>query len=252
MAGIPFTRQYFVHVYETNVLKQLTVPAMMRYFEEMALLQSEAAGIGFDYYKKHNVAWVLNQFDIRIRRYPVFGEKIILKTLPVSTYGFLGYRKYWIYSEKQEELVSADTSWIFINPQTKRPVRVNDDMKRGYGQLGDPEQKLPLPEVQAPSRVDQQLEFHVRFSDIDVNKHVNNTHYVEWALEALPAEIRQECSLKNIRIHFRKETTYPAMILSQVQVEPKPGGFGCCHNVSTSDGTLRCLLFTAWESNFRS
>lgn len=248
MSGIIFERDYFIHIYETNLRKELTVPALMRYFEEMALLQSESAGVGFEYYKANDVGWVLHQFDIRINRFPTFADRVTVRTQPVSTYKFMGFRKYWILDSQNQELITADTSWLFINPKTRRPIRVNDDMKKAYGHIDIEEEKLFIQDVPALERVDHTREFDVRYSDIDVNMHVNNTHYVEWAMEALPEKIREQCLLQNIRISFRKETPMMSGIISQVQLNETPSGYIGLHNISTTDGTLRCLLLTEWKN----
>ena len=246
MSGKIFERDYFIHIYETGPDKKLEVPALMRYFEEVALLQSEQQGIGFDYYEKNKVAWMLHQFDIRFSRYPEFGEKVTIRTQPWSVFRFFGFRKYWVLDRDGCELITADTSWLFVNTLNKRPMRVNDDMKRGYGHLENPEERLPMPEMDAPQRTDHAKEFQVRYADIDVNKHVNNTHYLEWALEALPAAIREDCMLQQVRIIFKKETTYGCRIQSLAQVEKTQTGFECLHRIATTDGTERSLLMTRW------
>lgn len=247
MSGKIFERNYFIHIYETNLRNELDVPCLMRYFEEMALMQSQAEGVGLDYYQKHDVAWVLHQFDIQIQRLPRFSQVVTLRTQPISTYKFMGFRKYWVLDANNQPMITADTSWLFINPRTRRPMRVNDDMKQAYGHAGAEETKLDMADVACLERVDFSKSFPVRFSDIDVNDHVNNTHYVEWALEAVPPEVRDQANLTNIRIAFKKETTYGQVILSEAQQLQTNQGVQFLHRIATSDGTTRCLLFTEWE-----
>lgn len=248
MSGKIFERNYYVHIYETNLRNELDIPYLMRYFEEMALMQSHAEGVGLDYYQKHDVAWVLHQFDIQIQRLPRFSEVVTLRTQPVSTYKFMGFRKYWVLDSNNKPLITADTSWLFINPKTRRPMRVNEDMKQAYGHAGAEEFKPDMADVPCLERVDLSKSFPVRFSDIDVNNHVNNTHYVEWALEALPPEVRDQGILRNIRIAFKKETAYGEMILSEAQQQQTTDGYQFLHRISTSDGTTRCLLSSHWEN----
>jgi medium-chain acyl-[acyl-carrier-protein] hydrolase len=246
MAGKVFERNYFIHIYETNLRKELTVASMMSYFEEMALLQSEKEAVGFDFFTNNQVAWVLHQFDINMIRFPEFGETVRLFTKPAATYRFMGYREFLILDAEGIEIVRAYTSWLFINHITRRPQKVHEQILQAYGLADVVEDKVQMPEVPEITKVDNKKEFQVRYSDIDVNQHVNNTHYVEWALEAVPDEIRDQCRMTNLRIVFKKETPFKAKICSEVQVEQNETGFECIHRISTDEGVARSQLFTKW------
>lgn len=47
-----YTREYLVHYYEIDRKRRLTLPALIRYFEDIATLDSEARGFTLDYYDK--------------------------------------------------------------------------------------------------------------------------------------------------------------------------------------------------------
>ena len=55
----------------------------------------------------------------------------------------------------------------------------------------------------ALAKVDATARILVRRADHDFNDHVNNVHYVEWALEALPAVFRAR-SVRELDIVFRQ------------------------------------------------
>ena len=44
--------------------------------------------------------------------------------------------------------------------------------------------------------VDCEKTFHVRYDDLDINNHVNNTVYITWALEALDCDFRKSHNIK--------------------------------------------------------
>lgn len=246
MANQFFENSYLVHYYETDAHKQLRVTSLMNYFEEVALLQSESKKVGLDYYQKNNVAWMLHKWDINLHRSPVFGQQILIRTLPVSIAGFMGFRKFWVFDENGETLVTADSAWLFINTQNKRPLRISDDMKHAYGHFDQPESRLEIPEIPAISHTDFSNEFKVRHADIDINLHVNNVRYVDWALEAVPVEILRSMMLSAIRIIFRKETVYGQKINSQVQLINQADSVKCIHNIVDEQGRDVCGLLTTW------
>jgi len=47
-----FERNYFVHYYDSDIKQRLTISSLMKYFEDVAILHSEDAGIGLKYYEQ--------------------------------------------------------------------------------------------------------------------------------------------------------------------------------------------------------
>jgi len=98
---------------------------------------------------------------------------------------------------------------------------------------------LPLPAHPQHERF-----FNVRLSDLDLNQHVNNARYIEWALESVPLEIWRGYQLQRIEISFRAETKYGERVI--VQTEQSDGTF--FHQiVSEKDKRNLAVLRTSWH-----
>ncbi len=242
-----FEKEYSIHYYETGRRQELKITSLMNYFEEVALLQSEERKVGLDYYQKNQVVWMLHKWDITIHKVPVFGQRILVRTLPVSMAGFMGYRRFWVFDSAGNTLVSATSAWIFVNTRNKRPIRVTDDMKQAYRNEDRPENKLDMADIPALQKTDFSRGFYVRQADIDINRHVNNVRYVDWALEALPPDMQQEYRLENIRIVFKRETTYGQMIESQVEMRDGDGKKCSLHKILDEQGREACALSIKWQ-----
>ena len=75
-----------------------------------------------------------------------------------------------------------------------------------------------------------EMPFRARRGDIDLNGHVNNVHYVEWLVEALPADVGP---VGDFEIAFKSETLAGEEVRSAaVEVEP---GVWAAH-VAAPDG----------------
>ena len=242
-----FEKEYLIHYYETGRRQELRITSLMNYFEEVALLQSEERKVGLDYYQKNQVVWMLHKWDITIHRNPVFGQQILVRTLPVAMTGFMGYRRFWVFDQGGETLVSATSAWIFVNTRNKRPIRVTEDMKIAYRNEDSPEDKLEMADIPSLQKTDFAREFFVRQADIDINEHVNNVRYVDWALEAIPPELKQENRLENIQIVFKKETTYGHKIHSQVEIKDKEPGKYTVHRIIDDHEREVCSLMITWK-----
>lgn len=247
MSGKIFEREHIVRFYETGNDQHLHLVALMRYFEELALLQSESNGVGFDYYRKHQVIWMLHRFDIRIHAMPAFGDKILLRTQAVSVYRFMGFRDFLVLGENGEELVTARSAWLFIDTRTKRPLRVNEDMKQAYGHLDYPEHRPDMPDLPQPGRSDTISRFEVRREDIDVNDHVNHVTYIRWALESVPDEIYLKSSLTGVQVAWMKETLPGTGVEVHTEANTTKDASVCIHSIRDKEGQEKCRLLTEWK-----
>ena len=94
---------------EVDSERHLTLPAVMDYLQDCCTFQSEDMNIGVEYLAEQKQAWVLSSWEIKIRRYPVMGEKICVETWPYAFKGFYGYRNFRIANGQGEELVLANS-----------------------------------------------------------------------------------------------------------------------------------------------
>ncbi len=94
---------------EVDSERHLTLPAVMDYLQDCCTFQSEDMDIGVEVsLAEQKQAWVLSSWEIKVRRYPVMGEKICVETWPYAFKGFYGYRNFRITNGQGEELVLAN------------------------------------------------------------------------------------------------------------------------------------------------
>lgn len=240
-----YERDYFVHYYDSDPRRKATIESIMRYFEDIAILHSEHVDLGIDYYLKNNVVWMLYKWDIRIKRLPLFKEKIRVRTIATYLKSFHAYRYFDILDEEDQQIITANTMWLFINTETKKPIKITSDMFEGFDV--DPEKMavLEIREIETFETADTSKEFNVRRSDIDTNKHVNNIKYVEWALEVVPEDLLSNYCITRVIVNYKKEIGYGARITSSVKIERGMSTAKCLHIISSGDTTLS-ILETDW------
>ena len=98
----------------------------------------------------------------------------------------------------------------------------------------------------APENIKHEKEFEVRYFDIDTNDHVNNVQYVEWALEAIPVNIKNDYTLKRLKTIYKKEVNLGDIIKSIVEIVENENGIICYHLIS-NHGQEACVLETYWQ-----
>ena len=283
MPGQEFTHDYEIHYYDCDARKRLSVLAMLRFFEDIALRQSEAVGVGLDFYEREQVAWLLSRWDIRIHALPAYMADVRVLTQPMHMRRFLANRRYAMYdlgertrpaapsspetpapaspdppasmqsashgqasSGADIPVIEADSQWVFLDTVRKRPARIPEDVYLRYGRITESDQLPTPPPPRAPERTDAERGFSVRMSDIDSNGHVNNIRYVEWALETLPVELLRKGTLRRLLVHYRREVRYGADVRSVAALGEEDGTAVGRHEIRSGDVVV-CQLESFWD-----
>jgi acyl-ACP thioesterase len=160
------------------------------------------------------LTWILSRLRLRIQRLPVNGELLTVRTWPSGVERLFALRDFIISDADGAEVAWATSAWLILDTGSKRPVRVQS-------QFIPPAASRPralaasfekLPPFEAP---DLQQEITVRWSDLDVNRHVNNSRYAEWAVEGAALSPGARGQLARLDIDFMAETQHPGSVIVQ-------------------------------------
>ena len=80
------------------------------------------------------------------------------------------------------------------------------------------ENDLKFNKIIIPSEFNYQKSYEVRYDDLDVNHHANNSNYIVWALETLPYEFRLKHSIKNVDIQLKKDISLGEIVLAKANL----------------------------------
>lgn len=182
----------------------LTLPALVNYFQDCSIFQSEELGIGIRDLKERGRAWVLSTWQIEVFRYPGFGERIETSTWATKFQGMFGSRNFQMKDGEGRTVARANTLWVFMDVEKGHPVRPDEEDIRKYS----PQEPLDMERVPRKIALAEQMhterDFPVHASQIDTNGHVNNCQYIQMALEVLP-----ECArAQKIRVEYKKSAVY--------------------------------------------
>lgn len=240
-------KEYDLRFYDVDYKRRLTVSRMINFFEDTVLYQSERLGVGLDYLHHNKIAWIVNQWNIRIERYPQFPEKIRVKTVADGIYKFYGFRRFEILGSDNTKMVAADSTWVLIDAESRRPMKIPEYFYQAYGidrELTDDSKVLKLRE---PLRVDSEKEFRVRWTDMDINNHVNNVKYFEWIYESMPHDLLAGYFLKTVKLTYRKEAKYGGSVTARSEVKLGREEYVCYHRVVDEMKAELCFAETEWK-----
>ena len=196
--------QYQIHSYEVDQHSSLSIVSAVNYFQESAWRNAESMGVGFRELAAKNRFWILSRLYVEMYRYPIWGDIIQLETWPKGMESLFALRDFRIKSANGEELFGAGTSaWLIIDGTSHRLQRVDhicDDMPY-YPQTAVDRKpgKIALAGSMKP-----QNRIIAGYTDLDVNNHVNNVCYLNWAVNYLPVE-NDKLVVRSVEINFLSE-----------------------------------------------
>lgn len=169
---------------------KLTIPAMIDYFQDAAIEQSEVLGVGTKAINARNLAWFLTSWEIRIRRMPELNEKIVIGTYPYHFRGMLGKRAVYMKTADGEILVEGDAQWALMNTAEMRMTRIPEDILAAY-ELGDgPLFESRSRRILLPDSGDSKVYDDVPVQEymLDNNGHINNGQFVRLGMSYMPVD----------------------------------------------------------------
>ena len=200
---------------ETDSEGNLTMMALLNYFQDCSTFQSEDAGVGIRYCLDRDLVWVLNSWQIVPIRLPKLGEKVTIATCPYDFQKFMGYRNFMMFDEAGNYLAKANSIWSLINLKTGRFEMPDDNMLKGY----PVEERIPMEyagrKISVPAGGEMKDAITVLPHHLDANHHVNNGQYVAMAFEFLP----EGAAIKQLRAEYRKQAFLGNVLIPYVVAE---------------------------------
>lgn len=194
---------------------KMTITSIINYFQDCSTFQSEDLGVGLDVLKARQRAWLLSSWQVEFIRSPKLGEQITVGTFAYEFKGLFGMRNFFMDDKDGKHLAYASSAWFYVDTEKGRPTRPNIEEVKLYGieprlEMNYKGRKIGRPEIWG------ELEpFPVRKYHIDTNEHVNNSQYVQMALEILPSDI----VVKELRVEYKKAAVLGDIIYPKVAVE---------------------------------
>lgn len=202
-----YYENYIVSCYESDANQCLKPTAVLDWMQEIAGRDAARLGFGYDDLMKNNTAWVLSRTHIRFHQYPKWRDMVKLQTWHKGAFKVLYLRDFLLTGITNELLVSATTSWLIMDMNTRRLVRKSELADNpatciSEDAIGIPVDKIILPTELTPIWVGKHK---VIWSDIDTMAHVNNVKYVSWALDTIDCPMLKERPIKEILVNYDSE-----------------------------------------------
>lgn len=177
--------------------------SLLRFAQEVA--EEHCLRLGADWHSMaaKNYFWAVIRQKMEITRLPNTGETITLKTWPMPTTRVAYPRATEGYDAQGNTLFRIISIWVIMDMTTRAMVLPGKSGVVVEGITTGTELKAPggLP----AAAIAHSSSRTVNFSDLDINGHMNNTRYLDWLCDLLPAAYHREHTMKSVTICYMSE-----------------------------------------------
>ena len=188
----------------------------------------------------YNLVWIIVEYDIEVVRLPRFAEEITIETEALSYNRLFCYRRFTIYDETGQELIHMLATFVLMDRDSRKVHAVEPEIVAPY--QSDFDKKLIRGPKYESLEEPISKDYHVRFYDLDMNGHVNNSKYLDWIFEVMGADFLTHYIPKKINLKYVKEVRPGGVITSAVERT----GLESKHEI-TSDGVTNAQAIITWQ-----
>ncbi|MDR0798443.1 MAG: acyl-[acyl-carrier-protein] thioesterase [Dysgonamonadaceae bacterium] len=199
--------QFHIESYVCDFTEKATLPVMTSFILDAASIHAQQRGFGYEDISKDSIAWVLSRLSIEIYEYPVSNQSIKVETWIEDVGRFFTQRCFQFLDENEKTLGYARSVWAAIDMQTRRPV----DLLQWRFDLTNYIEKEKICPIEKMAKIlpvndiDPVMGYSVRYSDIDINKHMNSMKYIEHVINIFDLEIFKEKFIHKFEIVYLME-----------------------------------------------
>ncbi len=166
--------------------------ALLGHMQETATQAAERHGFGRILMEEpYQAYWVLTRIWYRLDRPLYWGEELAIRTWHRGGKAATTYRDFDLLVEG-EPVGEAVSLWVLMQRETGRIIKLSTVAGMARTDGGSRCKTITLSRLQMPDGLEPEEPRLLRYSDTDINGHVNNTRYADFACDALHMERRAD------------------------------------------------------------
>lgn len=191
-----------IEICEVDYMGQYQLYHLFNRFSEIATLSAKEIGL-WNEEMMSQYGWVVAKQTLHLNQ-PIYYKDIIELSTTIQNGSFVSFPRYYFIKKDNQEIGYCSSIWTLIDIHKRRIV----SPKRIGLQVPHVEYDIYLEEPKTID-IDIPIEYittrKVLYSDVDTNQHMNNTRYIQWALDIIDYHIHKEYFISDISIQYKKE-----------------------------------------------
>lgn len=202
-----FERRYFLTPAECNPQGCMPITLLINRLIEVATLHADLIGIGYDTLAHRQETWVLSRVAVEMTCYPKVNDHYTVKTWICAINRLFSERDFEICDTDGNTIGYARTVWAVLNTETRS---VTDISRMQWVTRLIPDCECPVAKPGHPRPLAEFTSHPYRFTycDMDVNRHVNSSRYIELLLNQWSLDFHDHNRLTRFEIAYIHEAHY--------------------------------------------
>lgn len=190
---------------DSDCYSQCQAAALLSYLQEAGLSFTAGRGLSWKYLlERYQLVWMLTRMRYTLDCPICLGDTVNIRMWSREAHGMGYYWDYEIYREGKQ-IGSALGLWMLVNAKTRAcfPVSTVEELYKALNPCPGKKQqlhRLDLPEGLVP--VQRRT---VRYSQSDMNGHLNNSRYADLICDAVGLEKMSGAYLSSLKISYLAE-----------------------------------------------
>ena len=240
--GLTYQMKMKISFDMSDINGHIKLPSLILLSLQVSGSQSAQLGVSDkEILEKYNLVWIITEYDIDVIRLPRFAEDITIETEALSYNRLFCYRRFTIYDESGQAIIQMLATFALMDRDSRKVHSVDPEMVAPY------HSEFSKKIIRGPKYTDldnpTSKDYHVRFYDLDMNGHVNNSNYLDWIFEVMGADFLMDHIPQKINLKYVKEVRPGGMITSSYELN----GLQSCHQV-TSQGVVNAQALIQWTT----
>ena len=182
---------------------RLKMSSICWFVQEMAGRHCVQLELDWESLAKRRLFWAILRHRVQVSRLPRKNEKIRVETWPMPTTRVAYPRSVVAFDEAGKELFRSISIWVLMDLDTRAMILPGKSGVEVMGILRGGE--LASPGSMHPAMPENRQVRPVRFTDLDINGHMNNCRYLDWAADLLPSEFHKDHTIRDFTLGYLAE-----------------------------------------------
>jgi len=199
--------KFHVESYVCDFTEKATLSVICNFILEAASTHAQQRGFGYEQILEGNVAWVLSRLSVEMYEYPGHNRDLTVETWIESVNHFFTERCFRFIDEKGTTVGYARTIWAAIDITTRRPIDLltwRSDML-DYVEAEKECAVERMHKILPVENIEPCMGYSVRYSNIDINKHMSSIKYIEHIIDVFDLDMFKEKFIHKFDIVYLAE-----------------------------------------------
>ena len=201
------TYQFVAEPFHVDYTGHLTIGVLGNHLLNVAGFHSHDRGFGIDRLNKEHYTWVLSRLALEMYDLPMQYESFTIETWVENVYRLFTDRNFAVLNKEGKAIAYARSVWAMIDTETRKPVdlmAIHDGDIAGY--ICDKDCPIDKPSRIKVNSKEPVAILPVKYSDMDINGHVNSIRYIEHILDLFPVDAFKEKRVRRFEMAYVAET----------------------------------------------